>query len=77
MPLSVLLWILVLLPAVMVAWVAFASWTDMDGDPAVMGLCGLALMLILAAPNLLWYKAVRDVMAPESAPVSLSVEKAQ
>jgi hypothetical protein len=74
MPLCVLLWIIVLLPVAMVVWVAFAKVTDMDGDPAVTVLCGLALLLILAAPNLLWYKAVRDVMAPEAAPVSLNVE---
>ena len=73
MLLAALLWILVLIPAVMLAW--HATMTDRDSDPAVQGLAILSLLLILAAPNLLWYKAVRDVMAPESAPVSLSVEK--
>jgi drug/metabolite transporter (DMT)-like permease len=75
MPLAVLLWILVLLPAVMLAWFLFAMMTEMDSDPAVLGLVILALLLILAAPNLLWYKAVRDVMSPEAAPVTLQLEK--
>jgi hypothetical protein len=35
----------------------------------------LALALSVAAPNLLWYKAVREVMMPEAAPVTLVLEK--
>ena len=75
MPLCVLLWILVLIPAAMLAWFLFAMMTDMDSDPAVQGLVILSLLLTFTAPNLLWYKAVRDVMLPEAAPVSLTVEK--
>lgn len=75
MPLCVLLWILVLIPAAMLAWFLFAAITEMDGEPAVTGLMVLSILLILAAPNLLWYKAVRNAMLPEAAPVSLTVEK--
>jgi hypothetical protein len=75
MPLAVLLWILVLLPAATIAWIIFASVTEMDSDIAVQGVILLALALFIAAPNLLWYKSVRDVMAPEAAPVSLNIER--
>lgn len=73
MPLTVLLWLIVLLPAAIVLWIFFCHIMVIDGDTAVQGVVILAVLLILAAPNLLWYKAVRDVMAP-SAPVTLSVE---
>jgi hypothetical protein len=76
MPLCVLLWILVLLPAAMLAWFLFAMMTDMDSDPAIQGLVLLALALILATPNLLWYQSVRDAMVPPDAPpVVLTLEK--
>jgi hypothetical protein len=75
MPLAVLLWILVLIPFIAVAWIIFANMTDMDSDLAVQGVILLSLALFVAAPNLLWYKAVRDVMAPEAAPVSLNIER--
>jgi len=68
MPLCVLLWILVLLPALMLAWYLFAELTSMDGDVAVQGLMLLSLALILATPNLLWYQSVRDAMVPPNAP---------
>lgn len=74
MPLTVLLWIIVLLPAAIVLWIFFCHLTDVDGDTGVSGVIILAILLILAAPNLLWYKAVRDVMVPE-APVTLTLEK--
>lgn len=76
MPLCVLLWILVLLPAAMLAWFVFSVLTDMDGDIAVQGLVLLAFALILATPNLLWYQSVRDAMVPPDAPpVVLTLEK--
>ena len=73
MPLTVLLWIIFLLPAAIVLWIFFCHITAIDSDTGVSGVMLLAVLLIIAAPNLLWYKAVRDVMAP-SAPVTLSVE---
>lgn len=73
MPLSVLLWLIVLLPAATVLWIFFCHIMVIDGDTAVQGVIILSVLLILATPNLLWYKAVRDVMAP-SAPVTLTVE---
>ena len=75
MPLTVLLWILVLLPAAMLAWFLFAMLTDIDGDVAAQGLGLLALALILATPNLLWYQSVRDAMVPDTPPVVLTLEK--
>lgn len=74
MPLTVLLWILVLLPAAMLAWFLFAMLTDMDSDPAIHGLVLLALALILATPNLLWYQSVRDAMVPDTPPATLTKE---
>lgn len=75
MPLCTLLWILVLVPIAMLAWFLFAVMTEMNSDHGVTGFLIMALLLTIAAPNLLWYKAVRDVMMPEAAPMSLSVEK--
>lgn len=73
MPLSVLLWLIVLLPAAIVLWIFFCHVTEENADTGVSGVILLSVLLILAVPNLLWYKAVRDVMAP-SAPVTLTVE---
>lgn len=76
MPLCVLLGILVLIPAAFLVWVAIAKLSGMDGDVAVQGIVILALALILATPNLLWYQSVRDAMVPPNAPpVVLTLEK--
>ena len=74
MPLCVLLWIIVLIPAAALLWFLFSIMTEMDSDPAVFGLFLCALALFLAVPNLLWYQSVRDALVPANAPAVVLVE---
>jgi membrane protein YdbS with pleckstrin-like domain len=75
MPLCVLLWIICLIPFAIVAFGILGQLTDMDSDAVCAILAILLLVLIVTTPNLLWYKAVRDVMSPDESNVTLKLER--
>ena len=78
MPLCALLWIITAAPCLAILVLAFALIRDV-GDEFGNGMVQVVVFLIivtaLAAPNLLWYKAVRDVMMPDQTAVVLELEK--
>jgi glucan phosphoethanolaminetransferase (alkaline phosphatase superfamily) len=78
MPISVLFWILVIAAGVAMASLALAwlrNKNDDIGDELVQMMILCSVVMILTAPNLLWYKSVRDVMFVLPDPVEQSVEK--
>lgn len=68
MPLFVILWIVCLAPCLAAALLTFALIRN-KGDKFSNDMLHIVVLLILvtslAAPNLLWYKAVRNVMMPD------------
>lgn len=81
MPIAVLFWILVGLPVIGLLCLGLAWWRDRSdelGELLIQTLMMCSFVTILTAPNLLWYKSVRDVMfvLPDVEPrVEQSVEK--
>lgn len=79
MPLSALLWILVIAAGVSIGSILIAvlrNKGDAIGDELTQLTILGGLVVVLAAPNLLWYKSVRDVMLVDlPAPLEQSVEK--
>jgi hypothetical protein len=79
MPLPVLLWILVIAASVSIGSILIAvlrNKGDVIGDELTQLTILGGLVVVLAAPNLLWYKNVREVMMIDlPAPREQSVEK--
>ena len=68
MPLCALLWIIAAAPCLALLVLAFALIRDKGdefGNEMVQVVVFLIIVTALAAPNLMWYKAVRDVMFAE------------
>jgi hypothetical protein len=74
MPLCALLWIIVLLPIILGAWMAFCCLTEADDEPSLFVALAIVTLLVILTPQLLWYQSVRNVMFPD-APTTLQAEK--